>query len=87
MAEAVPIEKRKGVNLVERVTAFPRAWSGIVNFVRDQDIDMIVMNTHARKAVPSFFLGSVAEAVIEEAPCCEPHTRFAIGITMSPPRV
>jgi nucleotide-binding universal stress UspA family protein len=69
IAEAVPIEKRKEVNLVEKVTAFPRAWSGIVNFVRDQDIDMIVMSTHARKGVPRFFLGSVAEAVIEEAPC------------------
>jgi nucleotide-binding universal stress UspA family protein len=69
IAEAVPIEKRKGVNLVENVTAFPRAWSGIVNFVRDQDVDMIVMSTHARKGVPRLFLGSVAEAVMEEAPC------------------
>jgi nucleotide-binding universal stress UspA family protein len=69
IAEAVPIEKRKGVNLVEKVTAFPRAWSGIVNYVRDQDIDMIVMSTHARKGVPRLFLGSVAEAVMEEAPC------------------
>ena len=69
MAEAVPIQKRKGVNLVEKVTAFPRAWSGIVNFVRDQNIDMIVMSTRARKGVPRFFLGSVAEAVIEEASC------------------
>jgi nucleotide-binding universal stress UspA family protein len=67
--EAVPIRKRKGVKLVEKVTAYPRAWSGIVNFVRDQNIDMIVMTTHARKGVPRFFLGSVAEAVIEEAPC------------------
>ena len=54
---------------MEKVTAYPRAWSGIVNFVRDQNIDMIVMSTHARKGVPRFFLGSVAEAVIEEAPC------------------
>jgi nucleotide-binding universal stress UspA family protein len=69
MAEAVPIQKRKGVNLVEKVTAFSRAWSGIVNFVRDQDIDMIVMSTRARKGVPRLFLGSVAAAVIEEAPC------------------
>ena len=69
MAEAVPIQKRKGVNLVAKVTAFPRAWSGIVNFGRDQNIDMIVMSTRARKGVPRLFLGSVAAAVIEEAPC------------------
>jgi nucleotide-binding universal stress UspA family protein len=30
---------------------------------------MVVMSTHARKGVPRFFLGSVAEAVIGEAPC------------------
>jgi hypothetical protein len=72
---------------VEKVATFPRAWAGIVNFAKDEGIDVIVMSTQARKGVPRFFLGSVAEAVIEEAPCCEPHTRFAIGITMSPRRV
>jgi nucleotide-binding universal stress UspA family protein len=69
IAEAVPIQERKGVNFEEKVIAFPRAWSGIVNFVRDQDIDMIVMSTHARKGVPRLLLGSVAEDVIQEAPC------------------
>jgi nucleotide-binding universal stress UspA family protein len=69
IAEAVPIQERKGVNLVEKVMAFPRAWSGIVNFVQDQDIDLIVMSTHARKGVARLFLGSVAENVIREAPC------------------
>jgi nucleotide-binding universal stress UspA family protein len=69
MLDSVPIEKRKSVTLVDKVTTFPRAWSGIVNFVQDHGIDMVVMSTHARKGVPRFFLGSVAEAVIEEAPC------------------
>jgi nucleotide-binding universal stress UspA family protein len=69
MLDSVSSQQRKGVNLVEKVTAFPRAWSGIVNFVQDQGIDMVVMSTHARKGVPRFFLGSVAETVIKEAPC------------------
>jgi nucleotide-binding universal stress UspA family protein len=69
MLDSVPIEKRKGVSLVNKVTTYSRAWSGIVNFVQDHGIDMVVMSTHARKGVPRFFLGSVAEAVIEEAPC------------------
>ncbi|MGH7848164.1 MAG: universal stress protein [Candidatus Binatia bacterium] len=69
MLDSVPSRKLKGVSLVEQVTIFPRAWSGIVNFAQDQGIDVIVMSTHARKGVPRFFLGSVAEAVIEEAPC------------------
>jgi nucleotide-binding universal stress UspA family protein len=69
MVEALPMQKSKGVALVEKVTVFPRAWSGIVKFVRDQDIDVIVMSTHARKGVAKLFLGSVAENVIREAPC------------------
>jgi nucleotide-binding universal stress UspA family protein len=69
MLDSVPSRKLKGVNLVEKVTTFSRAWAGIVNFAKDEGIDVIVMSTQARKGVPRFFLGSVAEAVIEEAPC------------------
>ena len=69
MVEALPMQKSKGVTVVEKVTVFPRAWAGIVEFVRDQDIDVIVMSTHARKGVAKLFLGSVAENVIREAPC------------------
>jgi nucleotide-binding universal stress UspA family protein len=60
---------RNGVSVVERVTVSPRAWSAIVDFARDEGIDMIVMGTNARRGVPKFFLGSVAEDVIQESPC------------------
>jgi nucleotide-binding universal stress UspA family protein len=33
------------------------------------DVDLIVMGTHGRRAVPRFFLGSVADRVIREAAC------------------
>ncbi|MGD0291583.1 MAG: universal stress protein [Candidatus Binataceae bacterium] len=33
------------------------------------DADLIVMGTHGRRAVPRFFLGSVAERVVREAEC------------------
>jgi nucleotide-binding universal stress UspA family protein len=33
------------------------------------DIDLIVIGTHGRRAVPRFFLGSVAERVVREAMC------------------
>jgi nucleotide-binding universal stress UspA family protein len=33
------------------------------------DVDLIVMGTHGRQAVPRFFLGSVAERVVREAAC------------------
>jgi nucleotide-binding universal stress UspA family protein len=69
MLETVPAQKRKGVPVITRVKVSSRPWSGIVSFVREEGIDMIVMGTHARKGVPRFFLGSVAERVIREAPC------------------
>jgi len=69
MLETVSAQKRKGVPEFTRVKAFSRPWSGIVSFLREEGIDIIVMGTHARKGVPRFFLGSVAERVIREAPC------------------
>lgn len=67
--EAVPAQKRKGVAASTRIEVFSRPWSGIVSFAREEGIDMIVMGTQARKGVSRFFLGSVAERVIREAPC------------------
>ena len=69
MLDAIPSRKLKGVTLTPKVKAFPRAWSGIVDFVRQEGIDIIVMSTHARKGAPRLFLGSVAESVTKEAPC------------------
>jgi nucleotide-binding universal stress UspA family protein len=69
MLQTVPAPKRKDVPVITRVKVFSRPWSGIVSFVREEGIDMIIMGTHARKGVPRFFLGSVAERVIREAPC------------------
>jgi nucleotide-binding universal stress UspA family protein len=68
MLQAVPAETRKRVPEFTRVKAC-RVGSGIVDFVREEDIDLIVMSTHARKGVARLFLGSIAERVIREAPC------------------
>jgi nucleotide-binding universal stress UspA family protein len=65
----IATHKRNNITVRTRVKAFPRPWSGIVSFVRDEAIDMVIMGTHARKGVPKLFLGSVAERVIAEAPC------------------
>ncbi len=46
-------------NAAERVSAVQSAL----------EIDLIVMGTHGRRAVPRFFLGSVAERVVREAAC------------------
>jgi nucleotide-binding universal stress UspA family protein len=42
---------------------------GIVDAARELHADLIVMLTHGRRGLPRFFLGSVAERVVREAPC------------------
>jgi nucleotide-binding universal stress UspA family protein len=41
----------------------------IIHYARAQKIDLIVLGTHGRSAMPSAFLGSVAEKVVRKAPC------------------
>jgi nucleotide-binding universal stress UspA family protein len=41
----------------------------IVDYASSKNIDLIVINTHGRKGVKRFILGSVTEKVIQEAPC------------------
>lgn len=41
----------------------------IVNLATDTACDLIVMETHGRSGLSRFFLGSVAEQVMRQAPC------------------
>ena len=42
---------------------------GIVRAAESGNFDLIVMATHGRKGMSSFFIGSVTEEVIRRAPC------------------
>lgn len=41
----------------------------IVDYATSKNTDLIIINTHGRKGVKKFVLGSVAEKVIQESPC------------------
>lgn len=41
----------------------------IVKVVEDEDVDLIVMGTHGRSGISRMLMGSVAEAVVRQAPC------------------
>lgn len=62
-----------GVEPSDRVDTVVRrnlsAASGILEFVEDNDVDIVVMGTHGRSALSRFFLGSVAEKVVRHAKC------------------
>ena len=46
-----------------------RPVDGIVEYARDEQIDLVVMGSHGQSAVTRFLLGSVAERVVRHAPC------------------
>lgn len=41
----------------------------IVNFARNEAIDLIVMSTHGRTGLSRMIIGSITERVVREAPC------------------
>jgi nucleotide-binding universal stress UspA family protein len=60
--------------IVGHVSVTTRVVSGapekaIVEYARDNAIDLIVMGTHGRQGVAHLLLGSVAEHVVRTAPC------------------
>lgn len=58
-----------GENTDVAVEASKNAWSGIIKFVDSKDIDLIVMMTYGGGKFKEEFIGSVAQKVIQEAPC------------------
>jgi nucleotide-binding universal stress UspA family protein len=41
----------------------------IIRYAREHEIDLILMGTHGRTGLPHVFIGSVAERVVQHAPC------------------
>jgi universal stress protein A len=41
----------------------------IIDYVKDQAMDLVVMGTHGRSGVEHILIGSVAEKVVRKAPC------------------
>ena len=46
-----------------------RPFLEIINYSRDQAIDMIVIATHGHGAIASMLMGSVTEKVVRKSPC------------------
>ncbi len=56
----IPVKKiiRTGVTFLE-----------IIDYVKTEGIDLIVMGTHGRSGIEHVLIGSVAEKVVRKAPC------------------
>jgi len=46
-----------------------RPFLEIIQYARENNIDMIIISTHGRGALASMLLGSVTEKVVRKAPC------------------
>lgn len=57
------------IKIKHRVIESINPYLGIIEFAQNERTDLIIMNTHGRKGVKRFVLGSVAEKVIQESPC------------------
>jgi len=67
IAGTVPAE-RKYLHKVSQVTHISAA-EAIVNYVDQNDMDLVVMGTHGHGAVKRLLLGSTADKVVRLAPC------------------
>ena len=45
------------------------AFLEIIEYAKEQDVDLIVIGTHGRSALMHILMGSVAERVVRKAPC------------------
>lgn len=62
-------KNKVGENIEVCVEVAKNPWRGIVKFVDEREIDLIVMMTYGGRRFKEDFIGSVAEKVIQEAPC------------------
>jgi len=41
----------------------------IIDYIKQQEIDLVVMGTHGRSGIEHILIGSVAEKVVRKSPC------------------
>lgn len=58
-----------GIPSIHRAVRVGDPVDGILQYVKAQDIDLVVMGSHGRTGISHLFLGSVAEEVVRRAPC------------------
>jgi len=65
----VTADDRRTLTIVPVVIKSPSIPGGIVEYAKDQKIDIVIVGTHGRSGVKQFLIGSVAERVVRMAPC------------------
>lgn len=61
-------EKYPGKKIINFKILNGSVYDEILNFIKDEKIDIVVMATHGRPGLAHFFLGSVAEKIVRYSP-------------------
>lgn len=67
-AKVAPL-RAEGIVKIDIATALGEPGPAIVAYARSSDVDMIVMGTQGRGARADYRVGSIAQQVLERAPC------------------
>lgn len=66
---AITDDDRRTLKVVPIVQSSLNVAGGIIEYAKDNAIDLIIVGTHGRGAVKQFLMGSAAERVVRMAPC------------------
>ena len=69
LKELLTDEDRQKLSATPVVVTSNMPAMAIVQYSKDQNVDLIIMGTHGRGAVAHLLMGSVAEKVVRTAPC------------------
>ncbi len=61
--------KQNGITIITHAVRGVNIPESIIEYVTDNDIDVVVMGTHGRHGVSRLLMGSVSEKVVRLAPC------------------
>jgi nucleotide-binding universal stress UspA family protein len=61
--------KKQGIKINTKVIESVNTYLGIHRLCESLKPDLIIMNTHGRKGLKKYFVGSVAEKIISDMPC------------------
>jgi len=67
--DLLPGAPPEGVGVVREIRTGDAVASGILAYVEEAAIDLVVMGTHGRSGIGRLLMGSVAEEVVRTAPC------------------
>jgi nucleotide-binding universal stress UspA family protein len=67
--EKLPGDSWENGRPVVRAARVGAAFLEIIEYVREQEIDLVVIGTHGRSGLMHILMGSVAERIVRKSPC------------------